>query len=413
MLRAAMRVFGRLLAYFPVVAVGALLGCDPDPVAVEEILPYEGDAYPDRVEPFASEDTSFALITNSYSDSVSALDLASGKLLATRPVGRNPVDLDGPHHIAVDPVRNFAYIGLSYPLVAAQGPHATHGSASASGYVQKLNLLDLSVVGQVRVEASPGDVLLSEDGKRLVASHFDLVRATKNPTDLAKARSSIAVLDPSTIGEEGAAASFVSTCVAAHGMAMTQPGGSPLYVTCYGEDKVAIIDLDNAETPIEYVEVGPGVTGFGSPTYGPYAALMLPDKQTLVISSTVSKDVRFMDIPTKTMLSDRTILALGAPFFPAVSADGSKLVIPTQQPDALLVVDLAGVEETITRSFTDEECVLPHVVDVYGDGYAVVCEGNKKTKGNVLMLDADLEVVSNTEVGVYPDGIVQVKRGAK
>lgn len=408
-----MRVFRLLRAYFPVVAAGALLGCEPDPVAVEEILPYEGDPYPDRVEAFASEDSSFAVITNSYSDSVSAVDLSSGKLLATRPVGRNPVDLDGPHHIAVDPIDNFAYIGLSYPLVAAQGPHASHGSASASGYVQKLNLLDLSVVGQVRVEASPGDVLLSEDGKRLVASHFDLVRATKNPTDIEKARSSIAVIDPTKIGEEGASASFVSTCVAAHGMAMTQPGGSPLYVTCYGEDKIAIVDLDNAEAAIEYVDVGPGATGFGSPTYGPYAAMILPDKQTLVISSTVSKDVRFLDIPTKTILTDRTILALGAPYFPAVSADGTKLAIPTQQPDALLIVDLAGVEDTITRSFTDEECVLPHVVDAFEDGYVVVCEGNKKTPGNVLRLDADLEVVSSTEVGLYPDGIVQVHRGAK
>lgn len=410
-----MRVFGGLRTYLPIVALTALSGCDPDPVAVEEILPYEGEAYPDRVEPFATEDMSFAVISNSYSDSVSAVDLASGKLLATRPVGRNPVDIDGPHHITVDPVANVAYIGLSYPLLAAQGPHASHGSATALGYVQKLSLLDLSVLGQVRVESSPGDLLLSADGKRLVASHFDLVRATKNPTDLQKARSSVALIDPAKMGEEDASVRFITTCVAAHGMAMTQPGGSPLYVTCYGEDKIAVVDLDNPDAAIEYIDVGPGVTGFGSPTYGPYAALMLPDQQTLVISNTVSKDVRFLDVPTKTMLSDRTIVALGAPFFPAVSSDGSKLAIPTQQPDALLIVDLAGVEDMVTRSFTDDECVLPHVVEAFEDGYVVVCEGDKKAPGNVLRLDAELEVVSNTEVGVYPDGIVKVTRegGAK
>ncbi|NUP11053.1 MAG: YncE family protein [Polyangiaceae bacterium] len=387
-------------------ALTSIAACEPDPITETETLPYEGEAYPDRVAPVAYPPGPVGFVTDSLSDTVSVIDLSSGALIDRRPVGRNPVDLDGPHHIAIDQDLTYGYVALSYPLTTATGPHALHGSAVVPGYIQKLRLSDLSVVGQVRVEASPGDIALSADGKRIVVTHFDLVRATKNPTDLAKARATIAVASPDEIEPIGSPSPhLLSTCVAPHGMAMTQPTGSPLYVTCYGEDKIAVVDLDT--DAIEYVDVGPGVVGFGSPTYGPYAALLLEGETTLVVSSTVSKDVRFIDTTTLTVDTARTVTTLGAPYFPAVSTDGTKLVIPTQQPDALVVVDLTGVEETETRTFLDDECVLPHAVQRLDSGYAVVCEGDKKSPGRVVIVGDDLETVSTTEVGVYPDSIVR------
>ncbi len=387
------------------VAVTLVLGCRPDPTIEVEVEPYEGTAYPNRVAPIAYPTGPAALVTDSYSDSISVIDLTTGDRIDHRVVGRNPVDLDGPHHIAVDEVGGFAYIGLSYPVSSAIGPHASHGSASAPGYIQKLSLVDMSILGQVRVDANPGDILLSADGKRVVTSHFDLLRATNNPTDLEKARATVAVADAASIEMSGSPSpKLIKTCVAPHGMVMIDPSGSPLFVSCYGEDKIAMVDLDT-ET-VDYVDVGPNVSGFGSPIYGPYVLTLLPDGHTLVVSNTASKDVRFFDADTKAMDLDRTVPLLGAPYFPALSLDGAHLVVPTQQPDALVVIDLEGQDETTTRNLTDEECVLPHVIATLTDGYALVCEGDKKSPGKVVMLDADLEVVTSTEVGVYPDGIV-------
>ena len=384
----------------------ALSACQPDPITKVEVEPYTGDPYPDRVEDIAYPVGPTALVTDSYSDTVSVVDLASGTRVDARPVGRNPVDLDGPHHLALDTAHGFAYIALSYPKIGGTGPHATHGSSLSYGYVQKLALADLSVLGQVRVDPNPGDIMISEDGKRVVTSHFDLQRAVENADDYEKAKATIAVVDPTTLELEGSPApTLITTCVAPHGMQLGKPSASTIYVACYGEDRIAIVDADAPSSPPELIDVGAGVSGFGSPIYGPYSLRLNADESLLVVSNTASKDVRFFDTTTKTFDTEATIITLGAPFFVDFSADENKLYIPTQQPDALLVVDLTGVEETVTRSFTDDECKLPHAVEELDGNVVIVCEGDHEAPGNVLVLDADLEVLSNTPVGVYPDSL--------
>ncbi|MFO0550535.1 MAG: YncE family protein [Polyangiaceae bacterium] len=399
------RATNRAAALFALAGVA----CTPDPIIEENYLPYEGEAYPDRVEPIAYPDGEVALVTDSYSDTVSVIDLATGERIAVRPVGRNPVDLDGPHHITMssnDP--EFAYIGLSYPLVGATGPHAAHGSSQQIGYVQKLRTSDLSIVGQVRVDRNPGDILISADGSRLVTSHFDLLRATQNPDDIQAARSTVALVDPTTLAPTGSPIPrLITVCVAPHGLAMTAPSGDRLYVACYGEDKIARVDLSATDTPVELFDVGPGVSGFGSPIYGPYVATLSPDDRWVVVSDTVSKDLRFFDTETDTFDDSKTVVMLGAPYFPVFSPDGSKLAVVTQQPDSLVVVDLDGVEPNQVRTFTGDECELPHIVTLQAaGGYAVVCEGDKKTAGQVIQLDDSLDIVKTTPVGVYPDAIL-------
>ena len=80
---------------------------------------------------------------------------------------------------------------------------------------------------KVRVDANPGDIVLSEDGKRLVVSHFDLQRAIENPGDLAAARSTLAVIDPDTMALSGSPApTRIPLCIAAHGVVLSRPDGA-------------------------------------------------------------------------------------------------------------------------------------------------------------------------------------------
>ncbi len=373
--------------------------------------PYAGDAFPDRREPVAVPPGGLGIVTDSLSDTLSLVDLGTGKAMKRVPVGRDPVGLDGPHHITVDLPGGFIYIGLSYPAAATGGPHTSHGSSIQPGYVQKLALDDFRILGQVRVDANPGEIVASEDGRRVVVSHFDLQRAILNPGNLEKARATLAVIDPTAILPTGSAdPTRISTCVAPHGMALSRPDGARAYVACYGEDAIAVVDLDKREV-VDRILVDPSGGAIGDPQAGPYSAILSPDGKILALGNTVSKDVRFFDVEANVMLPARTIDTLGAPFFPAFSPDGKYLWIPMQSPDALVLVDLEnGNQELARRDFTADQCKWPHVVQRLDETrIALVCEGDHVQAGKVLLLDATtLETKSETMVGVYPDAITRI-----
>jgi YVTN family beta-propeller protein len=399
-------------------ALSALGGaaCAPgDPSVVYEYDAYEGDAYPDRRPPLQMPDTGAVLVTNSYSDTLSVLDAKTGATLGTYPVGRDPVSLDGPHHVAVSPSGDAVFVGLSYPVVNASGPHAAHGASVQSGYAQKLDGNDFHVIGQVRVDNNPGDIVLSDDGKRLVLSHFDLQRALKNPGDIEAARATVAVIDPSTMALTGSPApTRIATCVAPHGVALSRPDGATAFVACYGEDVLAIVDLEENQVTAR-VPMADGVSGFGDPQYGPYSAVLSPKGGQIAIGNTVSNDIRFFDVKSGKMQLDRTVSTLGSPYFPVWSPDETRLVIPTQSPDAMVVYNLETNQEEAHRDFAGDECPLPHVAARMDDGtLAVTCEGDHKTPGKVLWLDpTTLATLREASVGVYPDALFMFKRGAQ
>jgi YVTN family beta-propeller protein len=402
-----MRLRERLLAFL---ALAALPACTEAPVE-HRYDPYTGQAYPDRRPQVEVPAGGMGIVTDSLSDTLSLIDLATGERMRDVPVGRDPVGLDGPHHVAADPARGFAFVALSYPVVGGSGPHAGHGSSQQSGYVQKLALDDFSILGQVRIDANPGDIVISDDGRRVVASHFDLARALSNPGNLDKARATLAVVDPDTVLPENSAdPARISVCIAPHGVALSRPDGALAYVACYGEDAIAVVDLAQKKV-LDRIPVDPSGGSIGNPEYGPYSAILSPDGKTIAIGNTVSKDVRFFDVASSKVDVSRNKTTLGAPMFTAFSKDGTRLWIPTQTPDALILVDLMdGNKELVHRDFTGDECRLPHVVDRLDDTRIVlICEGDHTAPGKVLILDGEtLATKSEATVGVYPDGIAKI-----
>lgn len=384
----------------------ALVGCsDPDPTVVYE--PYDGDAYPDRVAPIAWPEGGAGIVTDSLSDTLSLVDLSTGKLFDQRPVGRNPVDIDGPHHVAVSLERGEAFIALSYPVFGDTGLHSGHGGSRRLGWVQRLSLSDLSLIGEARVEPNPGDIALSADGRRVVVSHFDLERAVAAEGDIELARASLAVFDADRLKlPASGTARFIPTCVAPHGMSLTKPDGARAFVACYGEDRLALVDLEGGGE-VELFDVGPGAN-FGAPSYGPYVAALSPDQSYVVVSNLVSKDVRFFDVATKSFDFDRTLQVQGVPMFPTFVAGGTELLLPVQTPDGIVRYDLATGEQLASRAFTGDECRFPHSVEMHGEQAFVVCEGDKASPGKVVRLEADLSISADAEVGVFPDAIAIV-----
>ncbi|WP_437669595.1 YncE family protein [Sorangium sp. So ce131] len=401
-------------------AASTLAGCaEPDPNIETRYGAYEGDAYPNRRPKIVIPEGGMGVVSDSRSDTISLLSLATGERFGVYPVGRDPVTIDGPHHVALDAPGNALYVALSYPVVAgAVGPHASHGSSAMYGYVQKLALDDMRVLGQVRVEPNPGDIVISEDGSRVVVSHYDLKRVLDNPRDIEAARSSLAVISPDEVLPTGSAQPvFIPVCMMAHGVALSRPDGARAYVACYGEDSLAIVDLTDPSAEVVRVPVGPSPSPSPDPNYGPYAAVMSPDQKTIAVSNTKSKDVRFFDVASgKFHEPESSLLMLGAPYFVAWSPDARRLYVPTQSPDAIALFDLdEGPDAIVYRDLTGE-CDKPHIADFDGgDGLFVVCEGDQsETPGKVLRLDpGTLETRSDTTVGLYPDAFVRVAAEAQ
>lgn len=386
--------------------VPLLLGCDGGAEPILDPEPYVGDAFPERTPALEWPVGPAGVVTDSLSDTLSFVDLSTGALFDQRPVGRDPIDIDGPHHVAVAPEREELYVALSYPVVGAGGPHAGHGESARSGWVQRISLRDARVLGQVRVDPNPGDLAVSADGSRLVVSHFDLAKAVAAGDDVLAARANLAVLDVGKIELSGSRpARLVPACAAPHGMALVGAGATHAFVACYGEDRLAWVDLSGDVAP-ELFDLGPGVV-FGAPSYGPYAVTLSPDGTLLVVSNLVSKDLRFFLTSSRTFDLGRTlkIPGGGAPMFPAFTADGSELVVPLQSPDAIARFDMLTGEQLAARSFAGDECTRPHEVELVGEEIVVVCEGLPDTRGRVVRLDAELTIVSSTEVGRFPDAI--------
>jgi DNA-binding beta-propeller fold protein YncE len=376
------------------------LGCSDGGVTrVED--PYGGAPFPNRRTAFADR-PELAVVSNNGDDSLTLVDLAVPELVGSGGIGLDPVDLDGPHHVALDRAHGEVLTVLAYPVPpTAPGPHAAHGSSQRRGMIQRLALSDLSPLGALPVETNPGDIVLSDDGNLLIVSHFDLVRAQKQP-DLESKRATLALVDPRNVGVEGGAATFVPTCIAPHGVALSRPSGERAYVACYGEDALAVVDTTDPDAPPELVSLGIGGEP-GRPFYGPYAAVMSPGGALVAVSNTESGDVRLFDAEAHSFLPARLATG-GAPYFPAWADDETELIVPVQTPDGVLRVTLDGTVRA-RREFSDGECVKPHeVVRSHGGRFFLVCEGDHVGPGTLLELDASsLETLAVLELGVYPD----------
>ena len=95
-------------------------------------------------------------VTNNGSDTlamVSVDSLDSPRLLGTVHVGNNPIELEGPHHLARSPDGQFIYFNLSnYVVNGGSGPHGAHGTGTVPGYLVKLDVRTGRPLAQARFE---------------------------------------------------------------------------------------------------------------------------------------------------------------------------------------------------------------------------------------------------------------------
>jgi len=356
------------------------------------------------------------IITNSMDDTLSLLELDGlaspgwGEL-ARIPVGLNPVELEGPHHTAVSPDGDFYYVGISnYVPGAGSGPHGAHGTGTVDGYALKLDARTNRLVGSVRVDRNPGDLVVSADGKTLYQTHFDVLKIADvvrnhGPESAMDAR--MAIVDTGTMQRKA----MVSVCPAPHAVRLS-PDERRAYVACWS-DELAVVQLDVPGYPVTRVKVAPNAGTAVAPTHEPYALTLSRASGAVWVSSLKSRAVQYFDPVTQTMDPARTVFLRGSPMFGAVTQDGSTLYMPYQGADSLAVIDTATALVMRDIPLSASGCLNVHQVELTPDERhgLVVCEGDRQGPGSLLVVDlVEGVVVKSVTVGLFPDSVAILRR---
>lgn len=357
------------------------------------------------------------VITNNMDDTLSLLDLDTMNSpgwgeLARIPVGLNPVELEGPHHTVASPDGSFYYVGISnFVPGAGSGPHGAHGAGTSDGYCLKLDSTTNRLIGSVRVDPNPGDVIVSKDGRTLYQTHFDLLRiaeVAKRGGSEQEMYSRMAILDAETMTRKE---EMVSVCPAPHAVRLSLDGRRA-YIACWS-DEVAIVELDQPGRPVTRVKVAANAGNAVSPRHQPYALTVSPSTGAVWVSSLASRSVQYLDPATLTMDPHRTVFLGGPPMFGAFTHDGQTLYMPFQSEEAIAIIDPASstVQENIPLA--PSGCLNVHQVELTPDERhaLVVCEGDHVGPGTFHVVDlAEKKVVRTVQVGIFPDSVAILRR---
>jgi YVTN family beta-propeller protein len=384
----------------------AVAGCSGEP-ATE---PAEAPPFPSQRAAFPVGSRALGYVTNGASDTLSVVDLEAMTTLASVPIGLDPIDPDGPSDLVVDRGAGLLYVALSYPLPAYQGPHAAHHALPRPGYVEALALADLRHLGALMVDPSPSGLALAADASTLLIAHDDIDRAAQLTGDIAARRASLWVVEsPAAIAGNAANANALPVCAAPYAVAYGADK-TRAFVTCTGEDSLAVVD-PQALSVVERVPVVVPQGGVSKP----YAAVADASRTRLAVSSTVSRSVTLFGMSDATPLWTRVFDASaegvpsGVPYFAAwVSA--STLLVPLQSPSGAVLLDArtGGVLRALTYAASD--CDAPRQAVALDDGRAfLLCAGDGFDDGAIVAVDpASLALGARADVELAPDRMAVV-----
>ena len=352
-------------------------------------------AFPNRRPSFEAAGRRLGYVANRNSDTVSVLDLDAMTLLGSVPIGRGPVDIDGPRHVVLDPAQGLAYVALSYPFANGSVHALSEGATQRSGYVEALNLSDLSIAGDLRVDPSAADIAFSEVTGQLAVSHFDLFRALN--ADVDARRANLLSIDPASGIESGIAKlRRVPLCAAPSALAFDNDG-KRLFVACTGEDSITVVDSLSGDV---LSRVPAGVAAVNKP----YALTIDHARERLLVSNQVSFAVSVFDLNDTPNLLTTLARTSGIPMFAALVSD-TTLVVPFQAPNGAALFDLTTGEQLLELQYSDADCTNPAEFSVTGDSrLLLVCEGDHYRPGAVVEVDPEtLKITASVPVELYPE----------
>lgn len=389
----------------------ALVACGASSIA----FPPDGGDWPAAVIPDSSRRERL-VITDDGDDTLAIVSTeATPALLGFAPAGVNPVQLEGPHHLAASPDGRTLYVNLSnYAPGSGAGPHGPVGTGRDPGNLLVVDAATYRAIGVVPLDRDPGEVILSRDGKTAWVSHYDLVKledALTRGLPEPDGFSTVATIDTATL----APPALLPVCATAHGLAASTDE-KKLFVACSVADQIAIVDL--ATHAVTRLPVGPGAGAIGQPVYFPYAVSVAPADGSVWLSCNGASGaqgwpgLRVFEPSTGKMADARALRLPGVPMFGDFLPDGATLVVPQQGIERVSFIDTRTSQEVGAIDLPPATCLKAHMVRVSADGNFgwVSCEGDHVSRrGTLVTLDLQARaVIGFVEVGLYADGIVRV-----
>ena len=319
--------------------------------------------------------------------------------------GDMPVDIDGPHGIAVSPDKQFYYVSL--------------GHGRPYGSVWKYSASDDRVLGRTTLGFFPATMDLSRDGSLLFVVNFNL------HGDMVPSSVSVVATEPML------EVARIQTCVMPHGSRLN-PQGTRHYSACMMDDMLVEIDTRTLKVSRHFLLTkgremgmsGPpqegrgnegGMKHTGLPGHGmeapkpgdiscsPTWAQPSTDGARVFVACNQSSEV--VDVDVAKWKITRRIPARPGVYNLAVTHDGSRLVTTNKRDQSVSVLNINSGRE-LARISTKRK-VLHGVVISPDDRYAFVSvEGIGSEPGTVEIIDLTaLKSVASLDVPEQASGI--------
>jgi DNA-binding beta-propeller fold protein YncE len=323
--------------------------------------------------------------------------------------GDMPVDIDGPHGIAVSPDRQFYYVSIA------------HGRPY--GVVWKYATRDNTMVGKTTLGYFPATMDISPDGKFLFVVNFNL------HGDMVP--SSVSVVSTPTMTE----VARIQTCTMPHGSRLNADG-TKQYSACMMDDMLVEIDTRSLKVARHFIltrnkEAGvtgppksqshamhamPGMTdgkdtgghGMEPPKPGdsscsPTWAQPSRDGASVYVACNASSEI--VEVNASSWQVVRRIPARAGVYNLATTHDGTRLLATNKRDQSVSVYDLKTGKEMVR--LPTKRKVLHGVVVSPDDLYAfVTVEGVGSEPGTVEVIDLkSLKTVGTIDVAQEAAGI--------
>lgn len=349
-------------------------------------------------------------VLSEAADKISLVRFGPGGARVEREIqtGDMPVDLDGPHGIAIAPDKQFYYVSL--------------GHGRPFGTVWKYSTSDDRVAGKITLGLFPATMDISADGSVLFVVNFNL------HGDMAPSTVSVVATEPMI------EVARIQTCTMPHGSRLNA-SGTKHYSACMMDNLLVEIDAHTLKVSRHFLltkgqEMGmtgaPGshadaaasqkaepthnMSGHGmeppkpgdvscSPTWAQ------PSRDGSAIFVACNNSSEIVEVDTLKWKVTRRLPARAGVYNLAITHDGTRLITTNKRDQSVSVIDLKSGKE-LGRIPTRRK-VLHGVVVSPDDRYAFVSvEGIGSEPGTVEVIDLSaLKSVASVDVALEASGI--------
>jgi DNA-binding beta-propeller fold protein YncE len=302
--------------------------------------------------------------------------------------GVMPVDIDGPHGLALDPAGTSLFVSIA------------HGQPN--GALWKYSIATYKLVGRITLGMFPATLQVSPSGEFVYVVNFNL-----HGDPIA---SSVSIVHAESMTE----VARVKTCRMPHGSRFN-PQGTRHYSACMMDDRVVEIDTARLRVAREFQLSPAGVTADHGGAHGadrsrPASASCSPtwvqpssDGSSLFVACNGSNEI--VEIGVEAGAIRRRVTARNGVYNLATTHDGRLLVATNRRDQSASIFDVATGQER-ARVATTRRAV--HGVAITADDrFAFVSsEGVGAESGSVIAIDLkSLTIVANAVVPAQAGGI--------